>query len=132
MLKRENENEKSQVIELYRWLFILSTSSLTVLHCILLDEISKIEKLLFTGRREQKTVTWITFNPLLEKGHYHGGKGYPGNSSTRTFKHLRENGIYPSHTQNQPAVLMHKLCGFDLFLFFEKIKISCNPISSVK
>lgn len=94
-------------------------SSLTVLHCILLDEISKIEKLLFTGRREQKTVTWITFNPLLEKGHYHGAKGYPGNSSTRTFKHLRET-VY--------TLLTHKIS----VCVFLKIKISCNPISIVK
>lgn len=93
-------------------------SSLTVLYCILLDEISKIEKLLFTGRREQKTVRWITFNPLLEKGHYHGAKGLPRQQQHQDFQTSPGNGIYPSHTQNQPAALMHKLCGFDFFFYF--------------
>lgn len=101
-------------------------SSLTVLYCILLDEISKIEKLLFTGRREQKTVRWITFNPLLEKGHYHGAKGYPGNSSTRTFKHLQET-VY--------TLLMHKISPLLsctnfvalIFIFFLRLKSLVIP-----
>lgn len=66
-------------------------SAQTVLYRILLDEIiSKIEQLFFISRREQKRVTWRTFSSLWEKGHYCGAKGYPGNSSTRTFKHLQE------------------------------------------